>query len=774
MQPDERTDLLALTDAVGRQQRDGDAGELAPGTLFGRFRVLRLLGRGGMAVVYLCEQLSPVQRLVAVKRIAGVRTDPVARLRFEIERQSLARLNDPGIARIWDAGSAADGSAWFAMEYVEGLRLDHWRQERKPAPPILLRLLAKLCDAIAHAHRQGIVHCDLKPANVMVVDGIDGPQVRVIDFGIARMATLAAEGIAGTPAYMAPEQVSDPQSVDARADVHALAVLIGEALTGQRMHGREWTDGGAAALAATALSAHQRREIAALLARASARLPAERYPDAHALGDELRRLLAGQPLEVLAHRRRYRWACRIRRYRWPLLGVAGLLLSSTAYALHAWQQYRSLQAERDLAEQMVGVLLDTYRAASPIERPGGSATARELLAGATQRLEARELPDEVRIRVLEALADVQLSLELYEDSEASLRKAGELARGERRADLALKLANSLHHAGRYADAAALAARVAGEARPGERRFLDARLLGAEVDLMLGQPDAAEAHLAAVDPWIAALPDDAEARALRIRHALQRGNLAHQRGKHDAGQRHHQQALAVALDLWGPEDLRTAAVLSDLALGASAAGDHPAAIRWLEQIVTTTEAAWGRDSADLAIALGNLGVALQRQGDARRAESLHRRAIGIFEATLGRDSIHTGTEYNNLATALEDQQRHAEADPHYRTAVAALHAAVGDHHLRVGIVLHNHGRSRMHAGDLAGAEALLSASRDILLQTLGEAHPRFRVWQSTRAALDLAQGTAGAAATLEALLPRLIEDFGERSREVQRARRALGR
>ncbi len=773
MHPDERTDLLTLTDALGRRQAAGEADTLAPGTRFGRFRVIRPLGRGGMAVVYLCEQLSPVERLVAVKRVSGVRSDPEARLRFDIERQSLAQLSDPGIARIWDAGSSPDGAAWIAMEYVNGLRLDHWWTQRRPAPLLLLRLLLKLCDAVAHAHRRGIVHCDLKPANVLVVEGIDGPQVRVIDFGIAKMANLAVDAIVGTPAYMAPEQLSDPLSVDPRADVYALGVVIGEALCGTHHRGHVWAGSAAAALLdGVALPAYRRRELAALLARACAEDPAARYPDALALGDELRRLLDARPLEVLAQRRAYRLACRIRRYRWPLLGVATALGLSAGYAVLAWQQNRALQAERDLAEQMVSVLLDTYRAADPVRFPDGSATARELLAGAAQRLDARDLPAEVRTRVLEALADVQLNLELHADSEASLQRALRLVEGSRRVELELKLATVWHHAGRHVEAESLVQRISAAQAAGNARYLDAQLLGAEIHLAQGQAGPAARYLDAVDPWIAALSDAVESRELALRHARQHGNLAHLRGDHALGQQHLQRALTLARELWGAKDLRTSSVLNDLALGASAAGDHPQAIRWLEEVVSTTEAARGPDSGELAIQLSNLGVALARQGEAARAESLHRRAVAINEALLGRDSLYTGTGYNNLANALEEQQKYAEAAQHYATAASALRAAVGEKHLRVGIVLHNHGRSRLFAGDLEAARGLLAESQQILASTLGVEHARYRAWQSTQAALDLAGGDPAAADTLRALLPRLIEDFGEHSREVLHARRAL--
>ena len=271
-------------------------GDYAPGTRFGRYRVLRKLGQGGMGVVYLAEQSEPIRRQVALKLVQQARLEREARVRFEIERQSLALLAHPGIAQILDAGSQPDGVAWFAMELVDGPQLDQWWQQAAPTLTARLTLLRDLCRAVGHAHRRGIVHCDLKPANVLVVEDVGAPRPKVIDFGIARaIGSDAALPMVGTPGYMAPEQRVG-HALDARSDVYALGICLLRALGG-RAPGDELTAATnvSHALSSLPLARGRRGELDAMLRCALADEPAARYEDAHALADETRALVAASP-----------------------------------------------------------------------------------------------------------------------------------------------------------------------------------------------------------------------------------------------------------------------------------------------------------------------------------------------------------------------------------------------------------------------------------------------------------------------------------------------
>lgn len=750
------------------------AGAYTAGARIGRYRLMRKLGEGGMGVVWLAEQSEPIRREVALKLVQQALPDRATRARFEIERQALALLAHPGIAQILDAGSQPDGVSWFVMERVEGLRLDGWWRQAAPSLRVRIELMIAVGRAVGHAHRRGIVHCDLKPANVLVVEDVGGPRPKVIDFGIARAigADMPASH-AGTPGYMAPEQQRDLGGLDARADVYALGVCLLRALVG----GARDSPANAPASLRGALSelplARSRRvELEALLARALAPEPAGRYEDAHALADELERWLQHRPLAALGARRGYRLRCWLRRHRWPAFAAGAFLLMAAAFSVQLWRQYQQTLLERDTAEQVAQLLVDTFAAADPVQFPGGSANARELLAAASARVHAQPLPAPVRQRLLEALGSAQHSLELYADARRSYALALDSVAADdlpQRDRLRLALARIDSDAEDYA-AAETAAREIAERQRARAPALAADSLLLLADNALLQDDAAAATRHVDSAAALVDPGDGDRRRQL---AVVRARIASAQGDAQVAMRHQREALVLATELWIAEDLRTLDLRNDLALYAGQGGAHAEAIAQLEQVAALTATAWGGDSAGLATVYGNLGVNRLRSGDAAGAESEHRRAVAIFERRLGAESVHTGTEYNNLASAIEAQGRAEESLAWFERAEAALVAAVGAEHFRVGVTLHNQARARIASGDLATARRLLDRSAAILEPALGREHPRWQVWRTSDAEWRLASGdVASALAALRETEPALVEAFGADSREARRAQDLL--
>src|SRR5712691_7934833 len=221
-----------------------DAPDEAVGQTLGRYKLLERVGEGGCGVVYVAEQTEPVRRRVALKVIKlGMDTKQVV-ARFEAERQALAMMDHPNIAKVLDAGTTDTGRPFFAMELVRGIRITDYCDQNHLSTRDRLDLFIKVCHAIQHAHQKGIIHRDIKPSNILVTlhDGVAVP--KVIDFGIAKATTYqrltdktlftALEQFIGTPAYMSPEQAEmSGLDIDTRSDIYSLGVLLYELLTGQ-------------------------------------------------------------------------------------------------------------------------------------------------------------------------------------------------------------------------------------------------------------------------------------------------------------------------------------------------------------------------------------------------------------------------------------------------------------------------------------------------------------------------------------------------------------
>jgi serine/threonine protein kinase len=445
---------------------------LAGGSQIGPFRIVRILGEGGFGIVYEAEQSKPVKRTVALKLLKpGVATDEVLS-RFEGERQALARMEHPSVAKVLDAGVTEDGRPYFAMEFVRGEPILAFADAAQLGIPERLELMIRVCEAIQHAHAKGVVHRDLKPANILCMRTESGPLPKVIDFGIAKatgerlvdsaMVTLGG-AMMGTPDYMSPEQ-ADGTDIDTRTDVYSLGATLYELASGllpfdpaelrskglmalrqtvmtqpplrpsARLHALAQADASAAAtiakargLTEEALERALRDDIDWICLKCLEKNRERRYDSPGALADDLRRHLRREPVAAGPPTRAYLVRKYVSRHRWGVAAggvLAATLVASlvTFFVLYreANEQFVRAEKQRSLAEDTLAAFQQSMAAADPAT---GKVTADmrvpDFLGFVEQELDAR-LADQS-----DALASLRTTLGLvqlsFKDKAGSIR-----------------------------------------------------------------------------------------------------------------------------------------------------------------------------------------------------------------------------------------------------------------------------------------------------------------------------------------------------------------
>lgn len=640
--------------------------------VIGAYRVIRKIGEGGMGAVYLASRIDDFEQQVAIKVVAPVPGQGRLVDRFRHERQTLAGLEHPNIARLLDGGATASGLPYFVMELVTGQRIDRYCDDHQLSTPARLELFRTVCSAVHYAHQKLIVHRDIKPDNILVTaDGVP----KLLDFGIATViepdTLTATQGVTRsrggpmTPEYASPEQIrSEP--ITTASDIYSLGVLLFQLLTGARpyrlergtfdeiVHATCEQEPVLPSLAATSKALRRRLagDLDAIVLRALNKLPAARYATVDQFSEDVRRHLAGLP--VIAERDAFTYRARkfiARRKAIVAAAATSVLALLVAVAVTTWQA-RIAVRERDRATleavkaaQINGFLQDMLASADPYVE-GKDVTVAQTLDRAASRIDGMlERQPEVAAAVRATIGNTYVNLGLVEAAEPLLRRA---------------LADRV--------------RAVGPDHPDiARSLVDLAYVLSERGAV---DEAAKMYLASLDMY-RRLGLGGDGAAIAPLQGL--GRLEQWRSDENAAEARYREALAIARRV-------------------------PDGERWIAE------------------SLNNIAVIRQSRADLAEAEGLYREALAIIGRQRGDESPEMATALTNLSGVLASRRSFAEAEPMSARALAMRRKVLGENHPDVAYALFNHADLVATMGRHAEAIGL---SREVLARrgtTLPDDHP----------------------------------------------------
>lgn len=723
--------------------------QAAAGRRIGPYQLIREIGRGGMGAVYLAERADDQYRKqVAVKLVKGdMGTDEILR-RFRHERQILANLDHPNIARLLDGDTTEEGLPYFVMEHVAGQPIDQYCDARKLSIIDRLNLFRNVCSAVHYAHQNLVVHRDLKPSNILVTaDGVP----KLLDFGIAKMlhpepeaSTLTATAIGQrpmTPDYASPEQVRG-EPITTATDVYSLGVLLYELLTGHRPYHfknrlpqevervisevepeRPSTavsrtdpisgsdDPSPVTITPRSIGENRdetperlRRRLAGdldnIVLMALRKEPQRRYASVEQFSEDIRRHLGGLPVIARKDTFGYRGGKFIKRNKAGAAMASIIFTIVIGFAITMAVQSVRLARERDRALSAEQLAADK-RAEAESERD--RAIAAELLA-AEQRGEAeraRDAEKEQRQR-----AETLLSRAVKAEEEA----IGEAARAKTEAETSKRVSEFLVGLFEGSD-------------PGRSRgnTITAREI-------LDKGSAKIANELKDQPKVQATLMDTM------------GQVYESLGLYDSAAPLHEQALKLRRQTLGNEHVAVAHSLNNLAEVLRRKGDYPRAESLYREALALRRKLLGKEHADVAESLDNLAIVLDFRGDYKAAEPLYREALAMRRRVHGQEHIEVAESLNNLGELLRKKGDYATGEPLHREALAMRRKLLGKEHPDVAISLDNLAILLHSKGDLDAAEALYRESLPIFRKVLGEEHPDVATNLSNLAVLLYSKGS----------------------------------
>jgi serine/threonine protein kinase len=695
----------------------------------GHYRIREILGEGGMGVVYLAER-KDLRSLVAIKVLRDAWISPARRERFLIEQRTLAQLNHPAIARLYDADTLPDGTPWFVMEYVEGAALNAYSRDHKLAILERLKLFRAVCEAVQYAHQQAVIHRDLKPSNIFVKR--DG-SVRLLDFGIAKqIESFEAPGDQTrtglrlmTPAYAAPEQIRG-ERVGVQADVYSLGVVLYELLTGRlpidvanltpaqtevrlldqrpdrpsavasRADVKPGTGLGYAPIGRAAWA-----DLDVLCLTAMHRDAGRRYPSVEALIRDVDHYLKGEPLEARPDSVRYRLGKFVARNRRAVLGLAAafaIVVGLVAfYTLRLAAARNAALAETARTERIQRFMVDLFQGGDEAAGPADTLRVVTLLDRGVQQAQSLAGEPEVQADLYQNLGSIYQQLGKLNQADSLLQSALDAHRKLFGPD-SREVAENLSALGLLrADQARLeeAERLTREGLAMDRRHLPPN-----------HPSVAKASFAV-------------------------GKVLEDRGNYDDAITVLKQAAQLQSSA-GPPTTDLAATLAELANSYFYKGDYAQSETLNQRLLALHRELYGERHPLVADTLLNLASIEYQRGQYREDERYSRQALDITEAWYGKDHPETADTMTILAQALTGQQRYDEARDLLQRSLAILEHAYGPVHPRVAFALNELGNAEIRQGKLDDAEAAFTRAINIYRSVYGDSHFTLSISQSNLA------------------------------------------